>query len=477
MSSQLFNSGKRPLKVQALLKHLLLFHPLFDSADIDEEKVYQAVFPNEKYNKAKLARLASESMNVVQRFIRVCCALPEMEFNDWLAQVQFYQQRGLDNDFFYALEQAGLILDKMIQKDQVYFYRQFVIETERIKHLIKLNDKKSNVNLPDAIRHLDLFYIISKMEFCSYLLVQSISTKLDIQSSMVLLDPVLKAAKEFYLDVPVVSAYYHTYLLLLRSNQDSDVEFQKLNKELKKHANSIPLGALKTIHTCMRNHLVNRYVQGNTTCLSELFDLFKEQTLWGTIYQDGNHILASTLQNAITVALKLNETDWAIDFLKQHENRINGADDAKAVYQFNLANILFHQGKYQAAQDCLEHFHFREMFYNLAVRRLDIKLVYETEMPLKFFKSRLGALKNFVFEQKELLPTDKYDSNNNFVKLMMQIGSLFEDEDKPVSPKNLKEGLHSRIQHLNEKVQNEKTIAEREWLLEKLQALLPENQK
>lgn len=472
IESPLFNSGKRPFKVQQLLQHLLLFHPQYISAELKKKSVYQAVFPEEDFNMGKLSKLASESVKVVQHFIRVCCQPSRTDFDDWLIQLQFFQQRGLNIDFYYALDQAQKLLEGTTQKDQENFFQQFIIETERIKHQIKFNDKKGNANLPNTIRNLDLFYIVSKMEFCSYLLTRSNSAKINTQPSMILLEPVLKAAKELYMDVPVVSAYYHTYSLLLRSEQSGEEEFQLLKEDIEQNADLIPIGALKTIHTCMRNYLANRYIEGDSKCLADLFELFKEQIQWGTIYQDGFHILASTLQNAITVALKLKETEWAMCFLKEHENRIKGADDGKAMYQFNMANILFHQGKYQEAQDCLEHYHFREMFYNLAVRRLGIKLDYETKLPLDVFEFRLKALKSFVYEQKKLLPPDKFDSNNNFVKLMMQLFTFLKEDSELFFQKNEQKDRRSHLQKLIEKVENEKTIAEREWLLEILQSLL-----
>ncbi len=38
-------------------------------------------------------------------------------------------------------------------------------------------------------------------------------------------------------------------------------------------------------------------------------------------------IIASTLQSAITVALKLGKVEWASNFLEVHRHRLVGADD------------------------------------------------------------------------------------------------------------------------------------------------------
>ena len=50
--------------------------------------------------------------------------------------------------------------------------QSFKLEKERLKYLLKLNDKKGDLNLPAVIQNLDLYYIVAKMEYCSYLLTR-----------------------------------------------------------------------------------------------------------------------------------------------------------------------------------------------------------------------------------------------------------------------------------------------------------------
>lgn len=160
----------------------------------------------------------------------------------------------------------------------------------------------------------------------------------------------------------------------------------------------------------------------------------------------------------MNVALKLGDHAWATEFLNEHRHRIEGADDAEAFYLFNLANCHFHKGDFEAAENCLAAFQFRDMFYKTAARRLELKLFYETDSPLLF--SRLDAFKTFIHELKQTLPPDKIAPNNNFADLMRQI----------LSPKTFRNA--PRIEMLIEKLKAQKAMAEREWLMEKLKELL-----
>ena len=128
ITSSLFNNGKRPKIVRALLQHLLLYYPEFDAVGLEEKNVYDAVFPKEEFNKNKLNKLASELVKVLRKFIAVCRISTQSEFNDWLAQIQFFQQRELDTDFFYALGKAQKLLQTTMYKEQEYFFKQFIIE-------------------------------------------------------------------------------------------------------------------------------------------------------------------------------------------------------------------------------------------------------------------------------------------------------------------------------------------------------------
>ncbi len=471
VESSLFTHGRRPQMVKALVKHIISFYPQFEKDNISKYEVYQTVFPDEEFNKSKLDKLSTEAVAVVQEFIALFCSDVVEEPKKWLNQARFYKDRGMDSEFRSALKKYVDLLEKM-PKDQKYFLGKFNAEYEYALYQSDHNNKKDDVNLTALIKSLDLFYISHKLEFCSHLLSQNFNTSLEMQQSTLLLEEILKVVRSNYLDVPLLSTYYYTCSLLLQEPIDDYKSFDLLNKDLKEHGKLISNQELSTIHYYMRSFLANRYINGDEPALKKLFLFIKEHVNEKTIYQDGEYILASTLQNAITVALKLNETSWAMNFLTQHKDRIKGADDAKSIYQFNLANILFHQCKYQEAQRQLEKFHFREMFYNLAARRLGIKLDYETKLSLDVFEYRLKALKSFVFEQKKILPKDKFDSNNNFVKLLMQVFTILqEDYSRSFMSLEPKAARGKRIGELTQKVRTEKTIAEREWLLEKLEEL------
>jgi len=214
---------------------------------------------------------------------------------------------------------------------------------------------------------------------------------------------------------------------------------------------------LSLFHACLRNYIAHHYNQGNNECLTELNTLYKEHFQAGTVYLDGINVATSTIKSAVNVALKLGEYEWPIELLKTHRHRISGPEDSETIYKFNLANCYFHLGDYDTVEDILLNHNFKEIYYKLAAKRLEIKLHYETKSPL--LEPRVEAFKIFVHEQKKLLPADKIVPNNSFVDLLRQI----------IAPQTFKNC--ERILQIQKKVETLKAVAEREWLQQKLASM------
>jgi hypothetical protein len=450
------NSGERPLKLELLLKHLASCHPDFNNSSLLKENVFNLVFVKEPYNENKLDKLLSEATNLVRKFIVHSCSELASEESHWILQAKFFRERSMTSEFDYAAQQAFKLLDAHHPKDGEYFLNRFAIEAEKVKHMVRSNDKKTDINLPNAIQNLDVFYIMTKLEYCSYMLAQSKATKINVEDSLSLINEVLGLSKAKYLHIPIVAVYYYAYMLIIGENEKENAYWQ-FKKVMQENQAYLSMDTLRVFHSYMRSHISRKYNRGDTSCLLELHLLYKEHTEMGSIYQDEGYVTADVVLGAVSVALKIGEHEWAIKFLEKHRYLIAGADDPDAIYQFNLANCYFHQGKYFETGEILANYNFKEVYYKLAARRLEIKLLYETSSPLLDF--RIDAFKVFVHEQKKLLPQEKINPNNHFVDMVKHIlaaKTLYKTE---------------RIQKLLEKLGVLQGVAEREWLFVKLNTM------
>ncbi|MEZ4931621.1 MAG: hypothetical protein R2788_05765 [Saprospiraceae bacterium] len=456
--SPLFNDGGRPLKVQLLLEFLTGYYPYDGNLDLTKEHVFRSVFGETIFNEKKLSKLASETLHVVRRFIATCLSVENSETDYWLEQARYYRRRNLFNEFKYAIAQLEKLQRKSFYKKSDYFFTQFNLESEKFRFSVLQNDKKGDINLPDVIHFLDTYYVLMKLEYCSYLQIQSSFVQLDTSKSFLLLKEVLQYAENQCTSIPMVSVFYHAMNLLLDKNSSAE-KYRAFKTILKENENYLEANMLRAFHSYLRNYLAARYNEGSTDCLAELLQLYKDHISQGTVYQEEGYIPAGILQSAVNIALKLGDHDWAIKFLKQHRQKITGADDSEAIYHFNLANCFFHNQEYEKTRDILINFQFREAYYKLAARRLEIKLYHDTKSPL--LDSRIDAFKIFVHELKSSMPSDMITPNNQFADLMRQL----------LSPRTYKN--EERINKLIKKLVSLRAVAEREWLHAKFQELLP----
>lgn len=108
------------------------------------------------------------------------------------------------------------------------------------------------------------------------------------------------------------------------------------------------------------------------------------------------------------------------------------------------------------------------------MRRLELKIQYETHLLLDIFESRLKSFKSFIHEHKPILLADKFESNNNFIKILLQIFTLLRKIEAGKSQyREETQDLPVVIRKLITRLGKMKIVAEREWLEAKLIRLLP----
>ncbi|MEZ5057269.1 MAG: hypothetical protein R2879_09570 [Saprospiraceae bacterium] len=106
------------------------------------------------------------------------------------------------------------------------------------------------------------------------------------------------------------------------------------------------------------------------------------------------------------------------------------------------------------------------------MRRLEVKLNYETADSLDFLESRLLALKSLIYDHQKWLPKDKFAANNNFFKTVYQLFKILEENEKLKFQKEKPPlGIFRKIETIKKTIQEEQFLAEREWLKIKIKDL------
>ncbi len=455
LGSSYFIQIKQKEKAILLLGLIKKAHPEMNAEQLDKQKVFAQVFPDTSYSANKMDKLMANLLKAIRQFILFeYSAIKDNELEQELTFLKFYRDKELDKSFEQTVLQVKKKQRSIAHKGKEYYFNQYRIESEITAQASWKNQRKGDLNLPNTLKGIDAFYLIAKLEYACWSLAQGISVTLEVESSLVLLDHLLQGLpKEYLHQYPLTSLYYYAYTLLRKG---TDVEaLDKLAELLEGVEALIPIEQLKAIQAIYRSFMVKEYNKGKKKSL-EVFNLYQSHLEAGYLYHD-NGIFPGLLRNLVALGLKAKAFDWVHQFLQKHQHRIIGTRVPTVVYQLNMAEYYFALKKYPKVLDLLKDAS-EDTYYKIASKRLELKVLFEIQDDL--LETKMTAFKVYIHRNsKKKLPESPYQRNNNFINILRQVNS-------PQVYKNAK-----KINKLIGKIQLLGAVAEREWLLEKLELL------
>ena len=427
-------------------------------ADLDKNSAYQYVYPHTSFVSGKLDKLMSRLFKTIRKFITFTYSKEvESEIQSSLALARFYRAKGMNKRFQDTIQLLKKEQKSIARPDKQFYQDQFAIEEELSTFHSLNNTRKGDVNFQSTIQSLDILYLVNNLEYTCGLLWQNKDVDLDLKQT--LLSPEqfeLLLNKTPYLNIPFVKIYFQAILLLRDINEEKEVSFFQFRDLLDEYNSVLPESTLKALRTIARNFCIFQYNKGNLNYLPVVVSLYKQDLKQGLLYYQ-NKLIPNTIFNIVQLGLELEEYDWIKEFLESHRHRITGTEYPEEVYRFNMASYYFRTKDFDQALDLLND-QYEDTYYNLAARRLEIKIYYEINSPL--LVAKIDSFKVFIFRMsKKLLQEVHNTANNSFINILRQI----------TNPKT--KGNDKRIDKLIEKVKEESTISEKSWLLEKLKEM------
>lgn len=458
--SPYYNRSTRAEYVQELYFYLHRQAPDFEITKVDKQNVYQQVFKDNAYDEANMDRTMSDLLKIVRQFIILeSSKLNHHETEQLLHLAAFYRENGFYSKFEYTTQQLRKILDEHPVVDSYYYHWKYRLENEIHEYEMLFNQKKgSQANLPEVIRHLDLYYLTERLQLTTALLNISQYSTIDPNESLLIINALapLLDSKEF-LDVPIKHMYRKAMSIINDTDGSRKEDFLQLLNLLDEHSSMLPESHLKSLLACCRNYCTVQYNMGKQEYLPIQYDLYKKHLSGGYLYHEGG-ILPGTLQNLVILGLKMKDPDWVKQTLEEHQFKIVGTNKPDAVFNFNLANYYFFIKDHTQAIRLLAGT-YEDTWYNLKARCLEMKIFFE-DKEWSLLDSKADAFKIYILRlsKKYLSDTGKmpYLGFINIIRLMAQ---------------NVMVKDAAKTRKLIQKVQEIPQLAEREWCLEKLMTL------
>ncbi|MFK8006087.1 MAG: hypothetical protein AB8H03_06935 [Saprospiraceae bacterium] len=418
---------------------------------MNREKVFSQVY-SDVFDEKKLRHTTSVLLKVLKKY------LLQAEFeNDKIRTQQYlcksFRKKGMEVFFEKELIQNRVVLEKEIYRDGKFYFKNYELGMEEAgftaAHL-----RKENKNFQSTADHLTISFVANMLQLgCE---IQSHQTMSKETYDLKLLPQILNLiAAGSYKDIPVVNLYFHCYNAIenLKNNTitKSENHFQELKKLIYKHWKIIPPNENRDIYLYAINYCIKRLNSGERHFIREAFELFRSGLENETLLEEG--ILSSfTYKNITRLGVALSEHKWVEQFLEDYKKYLHPRE-RENTWRYNLAFFYFQQEKYKEAMQLLLRVEFKDALNNLDARRMLLKSYFELG-EYNALDSLLDSFSRYIHRQKEMgYHRENYLNLIRFVK-------------KIIHTKTMDKKLWKQIK---EEIEITTRLAEREWLLEKIQ--------
>lgn len=432
------------------VQYLSTLAPEWEEEKLDEEEISVHIFPNEPFDRMKVMRLRSETFQMVEKFIvHSEVATAENRYNVIL--LDFYTQHYLDKHYFQTLKSLQQEQETQTNKNADYYYQSFLLAQSLSGYLTYKHIRNNDGNIQTPNDNLDIFYLSRKLENYCQMLNHSAVVAVEFQYS--LWDEILNYIEknDVIRNIPAIKMHYDI-LNMLRFPQELtyfETGFATLNQS----ASIFPTRELQNFYNYFLNYCTAKMNQGVQGFDEKLFHLYQVLIEKEFIYDWSGNISAAVFRNVVVLALRLNKIEWAQHFIESYQDKLQEVS-RENVYKYSLALLKFTQKSYWEVLGLLHSIeNYIDSFFDFSARRLLIQTYYElNEIELVYVN--INSFRVFIHRNKTVSEKHK-TSNRNFVNLLSKI--LEVDKQNAAA-----------CQKLKQKICATQTLAERNWLVEKI---------
>lgn len=433
-------------RVMQLYEALYKYYPNLDTPKLNREALHAKVFRGQEFKDIDIRRVMSQFYQVVEGYL----GWKEMTKQPAIlkvAQMKAFRERGLQKHFDKCSREANGILDKEL-KDLNHYYLQFEVEQERESFEEQYGGRRSETHLQEVSDKLDIFYMASKLkQSCTVFSYEAVfKHKYDIH----LTDEVLDLLERKDIKAPLVNLY--RFGLLTMTQPENEEHYNQLKAILSQDLKLDPREE-RNIHVLGQNYCIRKVNQGKAEYFTELFYLYK-LGLEKEVIQSDMSQFPPAFKNIVSTGLRVREYDWVEKFINDYAD-LMGLENRADYKNYNLARLRFDQGRFKEAKQLLQDVEFKDLFVTLNARVLLIKTYYELDQ-WELLEHQLKAFEHYVARRQKTL---SYHANifKNTVRYIWRLVKL--DFNKP-----------KEVEKLVTKIKAEKSLVEKQWLLEKVGA-------
>ena len=249
--------------------------------------------------------------------------------------------------------------------------------------------------------------------------------------------------------------YFYMQLIELSNSKDKLTEIKKLHNYVSKRNFLFSNFEFRNIVLTLINEAIRLSNAGNKSANSVLFNLWKIG-LESNSFIINSVLLPDTFRNICFDACRVQEYDWALDFIEEYKTKLSPKFQNTAV-AFNKARIYTNLKKYESVISELRNVEFEDLLYNRTTKLMLLVSYYELD-ETDALDSLLKSF-NVYLRRKTNLTQAVKSSFKNFNSSLQDIVRVKERRDKV------------KLRTLRQKLESKMIAPNKDWLLEKVEEL------
>lgn len=451
--SPFFNKNQ---SVVSFFDYLRKQYPAFDDSAVGKKAIYSKIFPGIEYNDGFMRMLMFNLAGLAEHYLAFT-GFRESLFAEERSLLHKLNEKDCDRLIERKMKEISKKLENTSIRNTDYFYSKFMIEYEYFYYQNRVNlDKIEKViNRPEVekmFNNITDFYFLQAIKHYVFYLNRQNLYHIDFKPEF--LEDMFKIIDPKYLHRnPIVSLYYNVLMLYLKGDDYSN--YYNAKEKVLESENMINKHDLIWIYTNLQDYCKKMINKGNNKFLRELFNIYKIK-IEKKIYA-WEEMPAKFYIGVADTALKLKEFDWALEFMEKYKSEL-ALKIKDNIYFYSLALYEFSRKNFESSLELLSKVKYTEIYQKADVRCLTAKLYYELEMD-DLLITHIDSFRHFLMNDK-LIAQEKKKDYSNFIKIIKLLYII--------KSKNNKEGA----QLLAKKITDHPTVFDRDWLLEKIWAIL-----
>ena len=449
--------------VTNLLDYLSNIYPNYTDKKCHRETIFKILYPSLPHDQQKLAIVFTYSMRLFEDFFRTEEALKKGTSKDnalLTAHLREYDLLFLLPKYVEENIRRGNDIHRknLHAMTPTIYDLQYLAEQDALAVRLTIFDKPY---LEKKQELLDVYYLSEKLKDACELLQRGKIFNRDF-----IVTPLFEATAAWvrkegliYFHYPSIGLFFD--LLELLKTNDAKL-YEPLLNTLVKVEPTLSQDELKAVFSHLQNFCIGQINVGRREYLVKLFQIYRSQ-------MDRELLLVNSLlpewhyKNIVTTALRLDEHEWAKDFIMTNKEKLRKEVQENA-YSFNLAAYHYHLGHFGEVLKLLLQVEYTDLRYNLDAKSLLLRTYYDLEEEEALI-SLTDAFRQFLKRNKEMTNFQK----TGYYNLLKFTRSAFRLKIGRGIVNQLK--WQSSLARLKENIDHAETVFNLGWLQGKIEEL------